>query len=46
MALLEEGGVKNLQEGAKLVEYCKACKTYIADSELIKKRGKKVLKVT
>ena len=28
--------------GFKLVEYCKRCKTYIAESKIIKKKFKKI----
>ena len=34
------GDIESLQEAQILVEYCKTCKTYIANSELMKRRVK------
>ena len=32
--------LKVFRKGLKLVEYCKTCKNFIADSEIVKKRYK------
>ena len=36
------GGVKNFRRSFKFVKYCKTYKTYVADSESIKKKGEKI----
>ena len=36
---------KSLLRDTMLMKYCKICKTFVADSELIKRWGRKVLKV-
>ena len=34
------GVLKVFRRGLKLEKYCKTCKTYIANSEIIKEKGK------
>ena len=37
------GSLKGVRRGLKLVKYCKICRTYIADSKIVKKENERLL---